>query len=334
ELAAELLEAAGDPARDRPGRDVERGADRPVALVAREEPVEDLAAALADPGEGVVDEERLVEPLDRLVDRALLELRAVCRLLAPSGPQPVDAHAPRQLCEPRADRSVVAQTREVLVRAGEDLLEYVLRIVLRQPKGLDSDRVDVPGEALDERPPGVVVAVAAAGHELRVAEGLAHRPSSRRIRMVATSRKPSRRRIGSDIAPAWVTSAGIPQTSNAISCAVMYSSSVSTRRATTPAGGRGGSSVSTIPTATGSSAKGTRPSRSSRSTRSGGVAESATSQVAAARSRSRTRARTSSTVASTSSGRIRKRCATVPVGSGLRPSQSTKRSVSTSSSPG
>ena len=40
----EPREAAGDPARDRAGRDVERLADRAVALVAGEEAVEDLAA--------------------------------------------------------------------------------------------------------------------------------------------------------------------------------------------------------------------------------------------------------------------------------------------------
>src|SRR2546426_4770007 len=43
ERVAKLVEAAGDAARDRPGRQLERLADRAVALVAGEEAVQDLA---------------------------------------------------------------------------------------------------------------------------------------------------------------------------------------------------------------------------------------------------------------------------------------------------
>src|SRR5262245_26457215 len=44
QLLAELLQAAGDAARDRARGEVERVPDLPVALVLREEAVEDLAA--------------------------------------------------------------------------------------------------------------------------------------------------------------------------------------------------------------------------------------------------------------------------------------------------
>ena len=52
------------------------------------------------------------------------------RLLAAPSAQPVDARAPRQLGEPRPDRLVVPQLGEMLVDAGEDLLEDVLGVVL------------------------------------------------------------------------------------------------------------------------------------------------------------------------------------------------------------
>src|SRR5207253_2128258 len=100
---------------------------------------------------------------------------------------------------------------QVLVRAREDLLEDVLRVVLGQPEGLDGDRIDVAGEALDQAVPGVAVAASAAGDELRVGQRVRHRSSSSRIRIFAISRNPSRRRIGSDIEPACVTSAGVPR---------------------------------------------------------------------------------------------------------------------------
>src|SRR5439155_24952338 len=49
ERRAELRQTAGDPARDRPRRQVERVADRLVALVSREEAIEDVAAVAPEP---------------------------------------------------------------------------------------------------------------------------------------------------------------------------------------------------------------------------------------------------------------------------------------------
>ena len=61
ERVAQPAEAAGDPARDRPLRQVELRRDRPVALVASEEAVEHLLAVLGQLGERLADGERLVE---------------------------------------------------------------------------------------------------------------------------------------------------------------------------------------------------------------------------------------------------------------------------------
>ena len=63
---------------------------------------------------------------------------------------------------------------QVLVRAGEDLLEDVLGVGRGQPVRLNGDRVDVAREALDELAPGIVVACAAAGDELCVRFGNLH----------------------------------------------------------------------------------------------------------------------------------------------------------------
>ena len=85
-------------------------------------------------------------------------------------PDAVEAEVARQLRQPRLDRAVVAQPVEPLVRAREDLLEDVLRVVLGQPEPLHGDRVHVAGEPLDELPPGAFVAGAAARDELGVGE--------------------------------------------------------------------------------------------------------------------------------------------------------------------
>src|SRR5947208_15568853 len=63
---------------------------------------------------------------------------------------------------------------ETLVYLGKDLLEDVFGIVLAESEPLRRDRVDIPREALDERCPGFLVAVAAAGDELRGRVRLAH----------------------------------------------------------------------------------------------------------------------------------------------------------------
>ena len=59
---------------------------------------------------------------------------------------------------------------EVLVRAGEDLLEDLLGVLRPEPEGLAADGVDVAREARDELAPGVLVTAAAAGDELSIGE--------------------------------------------------------------------------------------------------------------------------------------------------------------------
>ena len=66
----------------------------------------------------------------------------------------------------------------MLVDAGEDLLEDVLGIVLREPEGLDADRVDVAREPLDELVPRCLVPVPAARYELGVRCRLRHEPQA------------------------------------------------------------------------------------------------------------------------------------------------------------
>ena len=111
---------------------------------------------------------------DRVVDAR--RLGDLARLLARAGANRVEAEPPRQLGEPGPDRGVVAELRQVLVRAGEHLLEHVLGVRLGQAERLDRDRVDVAREALDELAPRVVVSRAAAGDELCVGFGDWHCP--------------------------------------------------------------------------------------------------------------------------------------------------------------
>ena len=58
------------------------------------------------------------------------------RLLVGAGPS-VDTKATRQLGEPGADRVVVPELVEMLVRAREHFLEDVFRVVLGQLESLD-----------------------------------------------------------------------------------------------------------------------------------------------------------------------------------------------------
>src|SRR5205085_11254872 len=102
ECVLQLDEAARDPAGDRPGGELERVADRLVALVAREEAVEDLAAVPAEPAEGVADVEGLVQALELFVGLGGLRL-LVDRDLAARAAQRVDAEPPCQLGEPGPD---------------------------------------------------------------------------------------------------------------------------------------------------------------------------------------------------------------------------------------
>src|SRR2546425_1790262 len=112
----------------------------------------------------------LVEPHQPLVPAfaALgLDVALVGHALPAARPQAVDAEPARQLREPGADRVVVPQPVEVLVRAREDLLEDVLRRVLLEPEALHADRIHVAGEVLHELAPRLLVAGAAAADELR-----------------------------------------------------------------------------------------------------------------------------------------------------------------------
>jgi 3-oxoacyl-[acyl-carrier protein] reductase len=115
-----------------------------------------------------VHRERFVEPRNRVVDPGRLFDGLLAGALARTGPQRVHAQPASELRQPRTDRLVVAQLVQMLIGAGEDLLEDVLSVVLWQPEGLDDDRVDIAGEALDQLTPGLVVARPAAGDQLRV----------------------------------------------------------------------------------------------------------------------------------------------------------------------
>ena len=111
---------------------------------------------------------------DRLVLLPLVGQLVDRRRLATAGAEPVDADTARQLGDPGADRLVAPEPAQVLVDAREDLLEDVLRVVLREPECLDGDGIDVAGEALDELVPGRLVAGPAACHELRIRQGARH----------------------------------------------------------------------------------------------------------------------------------------------------------------
>jgi len=106
EYLAEFCEAARDPAGDRAGGDLERFADRLIALVAREEAVEDLLAGLRQLGERLADGERFVEAVERLVGVLGLDVLAA-QLLARAGADAVDREPPCELGDPGADCLVV-----------------------------------------------------------------------------------------------------------------------------------------------------------------------------------------------------------------------------------
>src|SRR6185503_6794282 len=152
ELSPEFPQAARDPARDRPGRNVEGLADHPVALVAAEEPVQDLGAVLRKVLQRLVDHQRLVDALELVAGSLDLE-DLLDRRLAGARTEAVDAQPPGRRGDPGAQRGVVAQLAEVLPGAGEDLLEDVLRVGLREPVDADRDRVHVAGEPVDELSP-------------------------------------------------------------------------------------------------------------------------------------------------------------------------------------
>ena len=128
ECGPQLVQAAGDPAGNRPGWEAERVPDRAVALVPGEEPVEDLAAVLGQRGERTVDVEGLLQLREDVHCGRVGDL-LLAGLLAGAGPEAVDAEAAGELRDPRAQRLVVAERVEPLVDSGEDLLENVFRIV-------------------------------------------------------------------------------------------------------------------------------------------------------------------------------------------------------------
>src|SRR5207249_2881234 len=97
QLGPQLPEAARDAARDRPGRQLERVADRPVALVAAEEALEDLPARVADRLQGGAHRQRLVQRRQGLVHPRRLEIVELRGPFAPAAAQAVDAEPPRQL---------------------------------------------------------------------------------------------------------------------------------------------------------------------------------------------------------------------------------------------
>jgi hypothetical protein len=175
---AQLGQAARDPARDRARRQVELLADRAVALVPGEEAVEDLPAVLGQLGQELAHHPGLLEPLDRLVRLAAVDL--LHRLDAARVAQAVEAAAPRQLRDPRPHGVVLAELAEPLVDPREHLLEDVVGVVLGQPEALDADREHVAGEPLDELVPGLRVALAAARDQLGVRRSPGLRPRRHR----------------------------------------------------------------------------------------------------------------------------------------------------------
>src|SRR4051794_5837425 len=174
ELRPHPRQAARDARGDRARRQGERLADRPVALVAREEAVEDLLAVLRQAGGRPPGPPRLLDLLQPVVERGGGH-RLRQRLGRPGGAQAVDAQAAGELAEPRPDGGVVAQAVEALVGAGEYVLEDVLGVRVAQAVGAGGDRVDVAGEALDQQSPGRLVTGAASPDEVGVA-GL-HEPA-------------------------------------------------------------------------------------------------------------------------------------------------------------
>ena len=166
----QFLETAGDAACDRAGGQVERGADRLVALVAGEESIEDVGARLTQRAERLVDVERLLDVGEPVGPdpRARLRLGGILACAA----EPVDAGAAGELADPGTYRRVVPQAVEPLVRPGEDILEDVLGVLGREAEAADADRVDVARETLDEDGPRLRVALAAARDELPVTQVL------------------------------------------------------------------------------------------------------------------------------------------------------------------
>ena len=147
----QLAETARDPACDRPGRDVELLGDLPVALVAGEEPVEDLAAVGRERREPVANRQGAVELRDQLVDGAgARPPRPAARALLRGGGRCTSAGSAGRSTAGRRRRHAAAAAARTPSRT---------RPGTRPPRraaGAGSpgrDRVDVAREALDEQVP-------------------------------------------------------------------------------------------------------------------------------------------------------------------------------------
>ena len=141
-----------------PGGQLELVADRPVALVAGEEAVEDLLAVLgrAPASASRTSNASSSSPSDVVRGRLRdLVVGSLARARAASR-----SRQSRRVSWAIQGRSASSSrsVAEPLVDAHEDVLEDVLGVVLGQAEALDGDRVDVAREALDELAPGVVVA--------------------------------------------------------------------------------------------------------------------------------------------------------------------------------
>ena len=117
-------------------REAQRLADHAAALVLHEEAVEDLAF-VRQHAHRRVDRQRLVELFDHVVDALRLDVFAAGVLSREPLRMVSMQSLGGELREPhRAERRVVAQLLEVLVRAREHLLEDVVGVRLGQPERL------------------------------------------------------------------------------------------------------------------------------------------------------------------------------------------------------
>src|SRR5207344_1292515 len=188
ELCAEASEAPSDAACDRAGGNLELDGDRPVALVAGEEAVEDVLARLGQPCASLANRER---SLDLGEVGALLGRHFLVRRQLPSPARDgIQTPASRELRDPRTKGRVVAKRVETRVDPREHVLEDVLGILLAQPESANADGVDVPGVALDELVPRFRISRAAPADDLGVRH---HGVPTHRGRVIDPRREGARR---------------------------------------------------------------------------------------------------------------------------------------------
>ena len=153
-----------------PGREVERVADLPVALVAGEEAVEDLAAVAPEASASA-----------SCTESASSSFAIVSSTPDGSGSSPGCSRAPARIVSRQSRRvSCASQGRIAASSRSFGRFSYARAktswktssaSASRQAERLDRDRVHVAGEAIDELAPRVVVSRAAAGDELCVGFG-------------------------------------------------------------------------------------------------------------------------------------------------------------------